>query len=102
MARITQVVAGRTRSTTDSRPIRILCLIKGLGRGGAELLVAAQVRDDPDDRFTYEVAYLLPHKDALVADIESQGVTVTCLCMRRALDPTWLARLRSLLLDHEI
>ncbi|HEX2381691.1 MAG TPA: glycosyltransferase [Acidimicrobiales bacterium] len=95
-------MAGRTRNNPDDRPIRILCLIKGLGRGGAELLLAEQVRADHDGRFAYEVAYLLPHKDALVADIESQGVTARCLGTGRPADPTWLVRLRRLLADQEI
>ena len=47
--------------------------------------------------FAYEVAYLLPHKDAFVADIESQGVTVTCLGARGSADVRWLLRLRRLL-----
>jgi glycosyltransferase involved in cell wall biosynthesis len=65
------------------------------------MLVAAQVRERRD-AFAYEVAYLLPHKDALVADIEAQGVTVTCLGGRGSADWRWVRRLRSLLLQRRI
>lgn len=61
-----------------SRPIRVLVLVKGLGRGGAERLVASGVRHR-SDRLEVEVAYVLPHKDALVAEIEASGVRVHCL-----------------------
>jgi glycosyltransferase involved in cell wall biosynthesis len=66
------------------------------------MLLAAQVGEGHDGAFAYEVAYLLPHKDALVAGIEAQGVTVTCLGGRGAADIRWLPRLRRLLLDHRI
>jgi glycosyltransferase involved in cell wall biosynthesis len=102
VATVTQVVAGPIRRSAGERPIRILCLIKGLGRGGAEALVAAQVLESRDGGFAYEVAYLLPHKDALVADIEAQGVTVTCLAGRGTADVRWLLRLRRLLLERQI
>jgi glycosyltransferase involved in cell wall biosynthesis len=73
---------------------RILLLIKGLGRGGAEQLLvnAAPYRDR--ERFEYEVAYLLPHKDALVGALEAHGLPVTCLGGARG--PGWVPRLRSL------
>ena len=66
------------------------------------MLVAAQVRESRDHAFAYEVAYLLPHKHALVADIEAHGVTVTCLGGRGSTDLRWLLRLRELLLARRI
>jgi glycosyltransferase involved in cell wall biosynthesis len=95
-------VAGQSRSTADRQRIRILSLIKGLGRGGAELLVSAQVREGHNDGIVYEVAYLAAHKDALVADLEANGVPVTCLGARNSADLRWLQRLRQLLLEHRI
>ena len=73
---------------------RILLVIKGLGRGGAEQLLvnAAPYRDR--ERFEYEVAYLLPHKDALAGSLEGLGVPVTCLDGARGAG--WVPRLRSL------
>jgi glycosyltransferase involved in cell wall biosynthesis len=79
---------------------RILLLIKGLGRGGAEqlLLNAAPYRDRA--RFEYEVAYLLPHKNALVGALEESGMPVTCLEGPRG--PGWVSRLRSLVKRRDI
>lgn len=73
---------------------RILYLIKGLGRGGAEqlLISAAPYRDT--SRFEYEVAYLLPRKSALVPSIEAMGIPAHCLEGARGVG--WARRLRSL------
>jgi glycosyltransferase involved in cell wall biosynthesis len=76
-------------------------LIKGLGRGGAERLVVDQVTLGDRDAFEYEVAYLLPWKDALVADLA--GIApVHCLGARSDLDPRWALRLRRLVHKREI
>jgi glycosyltransferase involved in cell wall biosynthesis len=95
-------VAGQGRSSSDDRPIRVLCLIKGLGRGGAELLVAAQVRETMNSGIAYEVAYLTPAKNALVSELESLDVPVTCLAATSSADVRWLVSLRRLLVGHEI
>lgn len=58
---------------------RILLLIKGLGRGGAEQLLASAAPYLDRERFEYEVAYLTPAKNALVAQLEGNGVPVRCL-----------------------
>jgi glycosyltransferase involved in cell wall biosynthesis len=73
---------------------RVLLLIKGLGRGGAEQLLASAAPHLDGDRFRYEAAYLLPHKDALAADLEAAGIRVHCLDGDR--DGRWVARLGSL------
>jgi glycosyltransferase involved in cell wall biosynthesis len=75
----------------------VLSLIKGLGPGGAERLLvnAAAVRDR--DRFAYETAYLLPWKDALVPELEADGVAVHCLGGGAEHDVRWAVRLRRLL-----
>jgi glycosyltransferase involved in cell wall biosynthesis len=73
---------------------RILILIKGLGRGGAEQLLASAAPHFDRERFTYEVAYLLPEKEALVGELREAGVTVHCL--HGASGIAWLARLRDL------
>jgi glycosyltransferase involved in cell wall biosynthesis len=72
---------------------RVLLLIKGLGRGGAEQLLAATTRWVDHGRFAYEVGYLLPRKDALVGEIEAAGVPVRCLGPSRS---SWVRRLRRL------
>ncbi len=80
-----------------SRPARVLWLAKGLGRGGAEkLLVTGAAHLDPQ-RFDVEVAYLLPHKDALVPELLARGLRVHCLGQRSELDLRWLVRLKRLM-----
>jgi glycosyltransferase involved in cell wall biosynthesis len=61
---------------------RILQVIKGLGRGGAEQLLVNALPHLNTQRFDYEFAYLLPEKDALVESIRSAGFTAHCLDAR--------------------
>jgi glycosyltransferase involved in cell wall biosynthesis len=72
----------------------VLWLAKGLGAGGAERVILLSARRRDAARVTGRVAYLLPHKDALVADIEAEGIPTACLGGRRAWDLRWLLRLR--------
>jgi glycosyltransferase involved in cell wall biosynthesis len=78
---------------------RILLLIKGLGRGGAEQLLASAAPHRDRSRFHYEVAYLLPWKDALVGELEDAGLPVHCLQGYR--DPGWIHRLGKLVRDGD-
>jgi glycosyltransferase involved in cell wall biosynthesis len=80
--------------------IDVLILIKGLGRGGAEQLVASAIRHGAHDRFRYRVAYLLPWKDALVPEIEGMGVPT--LCLDSAHGVGWIRRLCSLVRNEGI
>jgi glycosyltransferase involved in cell wall biosynthesis len=73
---------------------RILLLIKGLGRGGAERILVGQARHFDRARFEYEVAYLRPDKSALVGELEEHGLAVHCLNGTRGLG--WVRRLRRL------
>jgi L-malate glycosyltransferase len=57
---------------------RVLHLIKGLGRGGAERLLADGARHVNRTKFTYEYAYFLPWKNAFVPELEASGAEVTC------------------------
>ncbi len=85
-----------------SEPRRVLWLIKGLGPGGAErLLVAAAAAHDPE-RFRIEVAYLLPWKHHLVAELEALGVECTCLGVGDERDLRWVVRLRRRLRDAPV
>lgn len=79
---------------------RILILIKGLGRGGAEQLLVNAAPHFDAARFRFEVAYLLPWKNALVEDLRAAGVGVHCL--NGARDPRWIGRLRNLVEDRQI
>jgi glycosyltransferase involved in cell wall biosynthesis len=82
--------------------IGVLLLTKGLGRGGTERLLLGTVRHLDRARFRVEVAYLLPWKDALVADIEAEGVPVHCLHAARPASVGWLLRLRRLVYERRI
>jgi glycosyltransferase involved in cell wall biosynthesis len=77
---------------------RVLWLIKGLGRGGAEQLLVSAAPYLDRSRFDYEVAYLLPHKDALVEELRRAGLRVHCLAGARP--GSWVVRLRSLVRDN--
>jgi glycosyltransferase involved in cell wall biosynthesis len=78
----------------------VLILIKGLGRGGAEQLVLSAIRHRDPSRFRYRVAYLLPWKDALVEELEGEGVPTDCLDGSRG--ARWVGRLRSLVRENRI
>jgi glycosyltransferase involved in cell wall biosynthesis len=83
-------------------PDRVLWLMKGLGLGGAERLLALMAPKLDPERFEVEVAYLLPWKNAFVPDLERAGIGVTCLDARRTVDPRWVVRLRKLLAARRI
>ena len=76
------------------RPQRVLWTIKGLGPGGAERLLVAAAAAHDRERYTLEVAYLLPWKDHLVGELEALGVRCTCLEVRDERDLRWVERLR--------
>ena len=78
---------------------RVLWLIKGLARGGAERLVSVMAPKIDRAHFEVEVAYLAPEADAFVPDLEGAGIRVHCLDARGNIEPGWPARLRRLL--HE-
>lgn len=79
---------------------RIMLVIKGLGRGGAEQLLVSTVRHADRSRFAFRVVYLLPWKDALVADLEAEGAAVRCL--DGAKGAGWIGRLRSAARDADL
>ena len=58
--------------------MRVYHLIKGLGRGGAEMLLPEVIRATPRADATFRVGYFLPHKDALVSTLEHLGTPVVC------------------------
>ena len=59
--------------------IRVRHLIKGLGRGGAEMLLAEGYPFRDAERFDYGYAYFLPWKDAMVPMLREQGADVRCI-----------------------
>lgn len=79
---------------------KVLHVIKGLGRGGAEQLLVSAAPYGDASRFEYEVAYVLPHKDALVSALRDAGITVHCL--GEGGGKTWPLRLRRLVKERGI
>lgn len=78
---------------------RVLVLVKGLGIGGAERLIASGAEHWDRETFDYHVAYVLPWKDALVPALEDLGVSVTCIGGNRGFDPLTAVRFRKLLAE---
>jgi glycosyltransferase involved in cell wall biosynthesis len=56
--------------------IKVYHLIKGLGRGGAEMLLPETLRVHDEQRFAFRYAYFLPHKGQVAEDLREMGVTV--------------------------
>lgn len=75
---------------------RVLWLIKGLGLGGAERILAMAVPALRSAGWDAEVAYVLPHKDAWVSHLREAGVPVHCLGAPGA-TRRWPLRLQRLL-----
>lgn len=58
--------------------VRVFHLIKGLGRGGAEMLLPAMLSCHDRSRFDFSYGYFLDYKNQLVPDLEAQNAAVTC------------------------
>lgn len=92
--------AGATgRSSAAVRPLRVLQVIKSLGRGGAERLVVDLVAAADAERVTHEVTFVLASEDALVPDLEARGVAVRSLGATGNRDLRWTVALRRLLVE---
>ena len=76
-----------------SRRVRVLWLVKGLGRGGAEQLLVGLARAMDRASVKVEVAYVLPRKNALVGQLQDTGIMVRCLSDLSAPWPVTLRRL---------
>ncbi len=72
-----------------------------MGIGGAERLIAEGATYWNRDQFDYRVAYFLPWKDQLVAEIEGHGVSVDCVGSERGLGLTAYRNLRSLISEWD-
>lgn len=59
--------------------VKILHIIKSLGRGGAEMLLPETLRLHNQDEFEFHYIYFLPWKDAMVEAIKARGGLVTCI-----------------------
>ena len=82
-----------TDRQSGSRPT-LLIAIKGLGIGGAERLVSEGAKYWRRDLFDYHVAYALPWKSQLVADLTALDVPVHLVGGDRGLSPGTLGKFR--------
>ena len=78
---------------------RVLIVIKGLGRGGAEQLLVSAAPYLDRSCYEYHFAYVLPHKDALASKLVQLGFPVHCVGGGRA---AWSLRLRALARDFDL
>lgn len=65
--------------------IKVLHVIKSLGRGGAEVLLVETLKSHDLDRFEFHYIYFLPWKDQMVKAIEAGGGKVICMKSRNNL-----------------
>lgn len=83
-------------------PTKVLWLIKGLGLGGAEKLLALSAPYLDRRRYEYQAAFLLPWKTAVVTELQANGIPVTCLNHRVSADPRVVYRIARLLRREHI
>jgi glycosyltransferase involved in cell wall biosynthesis len=58
--------------------IKILHIIKSLGRGGAETLLLETLKAHDKNRFEFSYIYFLPWKNQMVESLEREGAQVHC------------------------
>jgi glycosyltransferase involved in cell wall biosynthesis len=63
--------------------IKVLHLIKSLGRGGAEMLLPETLRAHDRQNFDFAYGYFVYYKSQVVPDIEVQGAKVHCFKANR-------------------
>ncbi len=59
--------------------IKVLHIIKSLGRGGAEMLLPETLKLHDRENFDFHYIYFLPWKDQMVGALQKAGGKVTCL-----------------------
>ncbi len=64
---------------STEKKIKVLHIIKSLGRGGAEMLLPETLRLHDKEAFEFHYIYFLPWKDAMVQTILDRGGKVTCI-----------------------
>ena len=85
-----------------TRRIRVLWLIKGLGPGGAEELLASSAQVADHETFHYRAAYVRPDKDRLVPRLEAHQVSCTLIGGGRLGAYLWPLRLRRLMAGADV
>ena len=79
---------------------RVLLLIKGLSRGGAEQLLLSSIPYHDSSRFEYLVAYVVALKNSIAGELESAGMRVVSLADGGR--GGWIRRLRNLVQTERI
>lgn len=88
---------GKPVTKVERRVPTILLLVKGLGLGGAERLLARSIPHLDRTRFNYKICYLTPWKDDLVGEFEQARIPTFCLDIANELSPVAAFRLARLL-----
>lgn len=65
--------------------IKVLHIIKSLGRGGAEMLLPETLKKHNQDAFEFHYIYFLPWKNQMEQAIQEAGGTVTCFAAKNNL-----------------
>lgn len=65
--------------------IKVLHIIKSLGRGGAEMLLPETLKEHNLDQFEFHHIYFLPWKNQMVEAIETSGGKVNCFSAKNNL-----------------
>ncbi len=65
--------------------IKVLHIIKSLGRGGAEMLLPETLKEHHQDQFEFHYIYFLPWKNQMVEAIEFAGGKVSCFSAKNNL-----------------
>ena len=69
--------------------IKVLHIIKSLGRGGAEMLLPETLKLHDQSQFEFHYIYFLPWKDQMVQAIKERGGVVTCLAASNNIKIMW-------------
>lgn len=68
-----------------SSKIKVLHIIKSLGRGGAEMLLPETLKRHDHSKYEFHYIYFLPWKNQMVETIQNAGGKVTCLSAKNNL-----------------
>ena len=83
--------------------IKIVQLVKSLGVGGAEMLLAETLKVHDSDRFEFHYIYFLPFKNQMVESLEKSGAKVTCFSANNNLGIlTQVFKLKTYCKEHKI
>jgi len=72
--------------------IKVLHIIKSLGRGGAEMLLPETLKIHSKEKFEFHYIYFLPWKNQVEVEIQKSGGVVTCLPASNNFQIIWKLR----------